>query len=159
MQRLKKEANINGWGGNMITRRALGFGGLALTFLVIPALAQCQPDEPFSLRLRADESIRGLIPPIAQHNLKIEPDHSAAARELASHAPPCRAAPVILIIAGAFALTQIVQLVNELVRQYYYGGVVIDSRKSPMTRLSLPLFRQTLYGNPTWYSSTGERQI
>jgi len=115
----------------MVTRRALGFRSLVISILGVPNFARSQPDETFSLRFRADESVRGLIPPIAQRNLKIEPDHSAAARELASRGPAGRAAPVILIIAGAFALTQILQLVNELVRQYYYGGVVIDGRKSP----------------------------
>ena len=50
---------------------------------------------------------------------------------MAARAPSDRAAPVILIIVGALALTQIVQMIDELVRQFYYGGVIIDGRKSP----------------------------
>jgi hypothetical protein len=50
---------------------------------------------------------------------------------MASRAPPGRAAPIILIIVGAIAVVQIVEMVNEMVHQFYYGGVVIDGRKIP----------------------------
>jgi hypothetical protein len=115
----------------MIARRALGLSGLTLLSICLSTSAQAQSDESFEVRIRLDETVRGLISPIAQRGLTIAPDKSFAARELASRAPPGRAGPVILILVGALALTQIAQLVNELVRQYYYGGVVIDGRKSP----------------------------
>jgi hypothetical protein len=93
--------------------------------------AEAQSDETFEVRIRADETARGVLPPIALRNLKIEPDQSPEARALAGRAPPERAVPVILIITGAMVLTQIVQIINELIRQYHYGGVVIDGRKTP----------------------------
>jgi hypothetical protein len=116
----------------MLTRRSTC--GL-ITFLLLrvyqPAPSRAQSDEMITVRIRADESARNSLPPIALQNLSVEPDQSPEARDIASRAPPGRFAPVILIIVGALALTQIVQLINELVRQFYYGGVIIDGRKSP----------------------------
>jgi hypothetical protein len=95
------------------------------------ASQQAQADELFTVHIRADETIRGILPPIMLQDLTVNPDRSAIAHELASRAPPERAAPVILIIVGAIALVQIVEMVNEMVHQFYYGGVVIDGRKTP----------------------------
>jgi hypothetical protein len=85
----------------------------------------------FNVRIRADETVRGLLPPVALRNLVVEPDRSPDASELAKHAPGERAAPIILVIVGALTLIQILEMIKEMVREYYYGGVLIDARKSP----------------------------
>jgi hypothetical protein len=83
------------------------------------------------VRIRVDEAVRGVLPPISMQGLVITPDQSATARELAQRAPPERAAPVILIIVGAIAVVQLAQMINEMVREVWYGGVIIDGRKTP----------------------------
>ena len=117
--------------GYVLTRRYLGLVAAALTPVSLSVLGYAQVNQLYSVRIRTDETVRGLLPPIELQNLTTEPDHSAFAREMAARAPPGRAVPVILIIVGMLALTQITQLLHELTRQYYYGGVVIDGRKSP----------------------------
>ena len=81
-----------------------------------------------TVRIRADESVRAVIPPIAEGSLTIEPDQSPAATDLAQRVPPGRAVRIIFIIFGAIAVTELLQMIKELVRQVYYGGVVIDTR-------------------------------
>lgn len=115
----------------MLTRRYLGLATATLTQVGLSRLSYAQVDQLYSVRIRTDETVRGLLPPIELQNLTTEQDHSEFAQQMAARAPPGRAVPVILIIVGALALTQIIQLVHELGRQYYYGGVVIDGRKSP----------------------------
>ena len=88
-------------------------------------------DESVTVRIRTDETVRGILPPVVQQNLTIAPDRSALAQQMASRAPLERAAPLILIIVGAIAVVQIAEMVNEMVREYYYGGVIVDGRKSP----------------------------
>jgi hypothetical protein len=115
----------------MVTRRSLGLSGLMLLPASTRTSCQLRGDELLTVRIRADETVRGVLPPIALQNLIVAPDQSAAARQMANRAPPGRAAPVILIIVGAIALVQIVEMINEMVRQFYYGGIVVDGRKSP----------------------------
>jgi hypothetical protein len=116
----------------VFTRRDVGLVAALLmpVYLSKPSRA-AEINRLYTVRIRADETVRGVLPPIALRNLTMELDQSVLAREMAARAPPERAVPVILIIIGALALTQIVQLIHELVRQYYYGGVVVDGRKSP----------------------------
>ncbi len=83
--------------------------------------------------MRADASVRGVLAPIELATLTIEPDRSETAKELARRAPPGRAAPVILIIVGAIAVTELYKMVVELYRQTYYGGLLIDNRTKPPT--------------------------
>jgi hypothetical protein len=90
------------------------------------------------VRIRADESVRALIPPIAEGSLTIEPDQSPAATDLAERVPAGRAVPIIFIIVGAIAVTELLQMIRELVRQVYYGGVVIDTRTQPPSVTSDP---------------------
>lgn len=53
--------------------------------------------------------------------LTIESDQSEEAKELARRSPDTRAAPIILIIVGAIAVTELLQMIKELLRQVYYG--------------------------------------
>jgi hypothetical protein len=115
----------------MVSRRTLELSWLAAVFTSFPETSNAQSQDRCPVRIRADESVRSLLPPIAQQNLAIMLDQSAVAREMAARAPPERAAPIILIIVGAIALVKIVEMIHELGRELYYGGVIIDGRKSP----------------------------
>jgi hypothetical protein len=115
----------------MLTRRGFGLTWVPQVWICFPEQARAETSDVITIRIRADETVRSLLSPIELHNLTIEPDHSQAAQDMAARAPPGRAVPIILIIVGALALTQIAQIVRELARQSYYGGVLIDGRKSP----------------------------
>jgi hypothetical protein len=93
--------------------------------------ASGQQGDTVTVRIRADDSVRAGIPPIVQRNLTIESDQSEEAKDLARRSPDTRAAPIILIIVGAIAVTELLQMIKELLRQVYYGGVVIDTRSQP----------------------------
>ena len=87
--------------------------------------------DKITVQVRADERALSVIPPIERKNLSITKDTSPASAELAQRAPPSRAAPVLLIIAGAIGVVELVKLIKELVREYYYGGVVYDATQVP----------------------------
>jgi hypothetical protein len=106
----------------------LSVGGTAFS-----RIANAQQGDTVTIRMRADESVRAIIPPIVQRNLTIEPDQSEEAKELAQQVPPGRAAPIIFIIAGAIAVPIVLQMIREALRQTYYGGVTIDMRSQPPT--------------------------
>lgn len=97
-----------------------------------------QKSDMVTIRIRADESVRAVIAPIAQEGLTIEPDESEEAKELARRVPPERALPILFIIVGAIALTELLQMIKELLREVYYGGVVIDMRSQPPSVTSDP---------------------
>jgi hypothetical protein len=91
----------------MLTRRTFHIVMLSLgTITTFSSGAGGQQDGMVTIRIRADDSVRAIIPPIAQRNLTIEPDQSEAAQDLARRSPPQKAVPVIFIIIGAMALTQ-----------------------------------------------------
>jgi hypothetical protein len=115
----------------MLTRRTFDIAMLSLGAAAFPGGANAQQGDTVTVRIRADDSVRAGIPPIVQRNLTIEPDQSAEAKDLARRSPATRAAPVILMIVGAIAVTELLQTIKELLRQVYYGGVVIDTRSQP----------------------------
>jgi hypothetical protein len=78
----------------MFTRRVFGLTSLVLIPIGLLRTTWAQSDETFTVRVRADEQARSVLPPIAMHNLSVEPDGSEAARDLAARAPAERAAPV-----------------------------------------------------------------
>jgi hypothetical protein len=82
--------------------------------------------------------VRAVIPPIVQRNLAIEPDRSDEAKDLARRAPRERAFPIIFVIVGTLAVTELLQMIKELLRQVYYGGVLIDTQTHPPTVTSDP---------------------
>jgi hypothetical protein len=115
----------------MITRRVFWLSGLSLLPFGLPETSRAQGNDRVEVRIRTDDTVQGALPPIALDDVSVTVDQSQAAQELASRVPPTRAVPVILIIAGALAIGEIAQLVKEMVREFYYGGVIIDGRKSP----------------------------
>lgn len=115
----------------MLSRRTFGLSCMICLPASMLRESCAQSTAMFTVSIRADKSVRGLLPPIAQRTLIIKPDLSMTGRELAARAPPERGAPVILIIVGAIALVKIVEMIYELGHEAYYGGVVVDGRKSP----------------------------
>jgi hypothetical protein len=115
----------------MLTRRNFHLVVLSLVAEAFSRSARGQQGDTVTVHIRADDSVRAVIPPVAQRNLKIEPDQSEEAKELARRSPDTRAVPIILVIVGAIAVTELLQMIKELVRQTYYGGVVIDTRPQP----------------------------
>jgi hypothetical protein len=71
--------------------------------------ASNQHGDMVTIRIRADETVRAVLPPIIQGNLAIEADQSKEANDLA----------------------KLMQMIKELLRQVYYGGVIIDTRSQP----------------------------
>lgn len=108
----------------MLTRRTFHIAMLSLGAAVFPRGASGKRGDTVTVRIRADDSVRAGIPPIVQRNLTIESDQSEEAKDLARRSPATRAAPIILIIVGAIAVTELLQMIKELLRQVYYGGVV-----------------------------------
>jgi hypothetical protein len=116
----------------MLTRRTFHIVVFSLgTITTFSWGAGGQQNGMVTVRIRADDSVRAVIPPIAQRDLTIEPDQSETAQDLARRSPPERAVPIIFIIIGAMALTELAEMINEMLRQVYYGGVVIDMRTQP----------------------------
>jgi hypothetical protein len=99
---------------------------------------RAQEGDAVAIRIRVDESVRAIIPPIIQRNLTIEPDRSDEANDLARRSPPGRAVPIIFIIVGAIAVPVVLQMIREALRQTYYGGVILDIRSRPPSVTSDP---------------------
>jgi hypothetical protein len=91
-----------------------------------------------TIRIRIDDSVRQSIPPLVQRNLTIEQDQSEEANELVRRSPPARAVPIIFIVVGAMAVPMVLQMIRETLRQFYYGGVLIDIRAQPPVVTSDP---------------------
>jgi hypothetical protein len=143
----------------MITPRNLQLIALSLSAAVLSGSADGQPSDRVTVSIRADEMVRAVIPPIEQSSLTIAPDRSEAAQNLAQRSPPERAVPVLLIIVGAIAVAELAQMIKEMLRQTYYGGVMIDARKEPPSITSDPkipgymVFVVDPHGTTTKYTS------
>jgi hypothetical protein len=128
-----------GGGALMLTRRKFHVVLLGVGAATFAGRANAQSDDMMMVRIRADETVLAIIPPTFQTDLTIEPDQSEDAKKLAELAPSSRAVPpIILIIAGAIALTELAQMITEMLRQVYYGGVLIDTRLQPPSVTSDP---------------------
>jgi hypothetical protein len=116
----------------MLTRRDFELAFLAIAGFGPALPASAEDQDSVSVRVRADDAVVGkTIPMIVRRNLSVEPDHSEAAKALASRLPPGKAIPAILIVAGVMAVPMLVEMIDELLRQKDYGGVIIDFRQSP----------------------------
>ena len=122
----------------MLTRRTFHIVTFFLGAKIFSGTAIAQLGDTVAIRIRADESVRAVIPPIVQRNLTIEPDKSEDAKDLARRSPPERAVPIIFIIVGAMAVPVVLQMIREALRQTYYGGVMIDMRSQPPSVTSDP---------------------
>jgi hypothetical protein len=117
----------------MLTRRNFQLALSSVWFAVPSTIARSQDDETVTVRIRVDETVSGLLQPIELKSLSVEPDHSEDANKLANQTPPGRAIPIILIIVGAIALVRLLEMIQELYRKTYYGGVLINTWTTPPT--------------------------
>ena len=122
----------------MLTRRTFHTLAFGLSAAAFPFDTRGQQGETVTIRIRVDDSVRQSIPPILQQNLTIELDQSDEANELIRRSPPGRAVPIIFIIVGKIAVPVILQMMRETVRQFYYGGVLLDLRSQPPSVTSDP---------------------
>jgi hypothetical protein len=122
----------------VLTRRTFHIVTFSLGAAAFCGGASSQQGDMVTIRIRADESVRAKIPPIGEGSLTIEPDQSEEAKDLARRTPPGRAFPIIFTIVGAIALTELLQMIQELLRKTYYGGVLIDMRTQPPSVTSDP---------------------
>jgi hypothetical protein len=122
----------------MLTRREFQIGMISASAGTLCKTARAEQTQIVSVRIRADQTIRAIIPPLAQQKLTIERDDSGEAKELIEQVPAGRAVPIIFIIVGAMALPVVLEMMREALRQTYYGGVVLDLRTQPPTITSNP---------------------
>jgi hypothetical protein len=143
----------------MLTRRTFHIVTFLLGATAFSRAASAQQGDTVTIRIRVDESVRAVIPPIVQRNLMIELDQSEEAKDLARRSPPERAVPIIFIIAGAMAVPVVLQMIREALRQTYYGGVILDMRSQPPSVTSDPkipgnmVFVVDIGGKTTRYTS------
>jgi hypothetical protein len=143
----------------MLTRRKFNIVVLSLGVVPFAGSASGQQRDALTIRFRADQSVRAVIPVQAQRNLQIERDESAEAQNLIERVPPQRAVPIIFIIVGAVAVPVVLQMIREALRQTYYGGVLIDTRSQPPSVVSEPkipgnmVFVIDVNGKTTQYTS------
>src|SRR5262249_34933379 len=122
----------------MLTRRTFHIILISLGPATFPLGAGGQQGGTVTVRIRADDTVRAVIPLLAQRNLNIERDQSDEAKELAQRVPPTKAVPIIFIIVGAMAVPVVLEMIREALRQTYYGGVIIDTQTQPPTVKSDP---------------------
>jgi hypothetical protein len=122
----------------MLTRRTFSIVALSLSAPAFLLDAFGQEGDTVAIRIRVDDSVEGSIPPILQSTLTITRDESSEADDLIRRVPPSRAVPVIFIIVGVIAVPVVLQMIKELLRQNYYGGVIIDTRPQTINVTSDP---------------------
>jgi hypothetical protein len=122
----------------MMKRRTFFTTSLLLSPVLWSLVASAQEGDEVVVRIRVDDSVQDSIPSIIQKQLTITPDTSAEASDLARRVPSSRAVPVIVVIVGALTIPILSQMVKELLRQTYYGGVIIDTRSLPPSITSDP---------------------
>lgn len=114
-----------------VTRRSIVTLAMASLTALSPSMASYGQQQAVTVRLRVDQAIIQMLPPQTQSGLSIQQDTSTEAKALSSQAPPEKAVPVILIAIGVLAIPVLWNSIEEMARQYYYGGVLIDARSSP----------------------------
>jgi len=115
---------------SMLSRRL----SLAAAYWLVASIRnKLLADSTYQVRIRADDVVKGSVPPVALEDLHIEPDRSTEAQALAQRAPVGRAVPLFVWIIGVMGAPLVWQFVREQVRQYWYGGVLIDARTTPVT--------------------------
>jgi hypothetical protein len=112
-----------------ITRRTTALWVVFLPF--IAATAKAQFSEMAEVELRLDTEVFQGIPRNARQKLNAHQDTSAYAEEMIRAVPSQKAVPVILIAVGMLSIPIIWSSIQEMLREYYYGGVLIDTRKNP----------------------------
>jgi hypothetical protein len=116
----------------MLSRRtiAVNLCILSMIFQRGEALAE---SATVAVRLRADSTVLQSVPPGVRQHLQVSQDRSPAAKELAAQAPPEKAVPIILIAVGVMSIPVLYSSILEMIRQTFFGGVIIDARTKPVS--------------------------
>lgn len=93
------------------------------------ALAQ----EAAQIRIQLDQQALNTLPGDERAGLEVTEDKSPEAQALKKRSPPGKAVPIIYIVIGILSIPSILAAVQEMLRRYQYGGVIIDTRTSPVT--------------------------
>jgi hypothetical protein len=112
-----------------ITRRTVALFGGCLPFCL--AAAHGQAPVAAHVRFRIDSEVFHALPQGARQNLETQEDQSPEAQEMVRLSPPQRAVPIILIAVGVLSIPIIWNSIQEIYREYYYGGVIVDLRQTP----------------------------
>ena len=133
-----------------LARRTLVLAGLGLPICVTTLRAQAPATAQVRLRIDSDALLYG-VPREARRELQEQKDESAEAQQMILQAPPQRrVVPVILIAVGVLAIPVIWNSIQEMYRQYYYGGVLLDLRQSP----PLITYSKAIPANMTFVTDT-----
>ena len=85
-----------------------------------------------SVRIQLDNQELQTLGP-ARSQVQIAPDDSAPAAAMRDAAPPGRAVPLIFVVVGVLAIPVIWRTLRSMFQQVYYGGVIIDTRVTPIS--------------------------
>ncbi|MDO9709428.1 hypothetical protein [Paracraurococcus lichenis] len=113
-----------------------GWAGLLATLVgpgLRPPLALAQASAGVQVEIRSTKETIDRLPASLRLRSDIRPDTSAAAAAMAREVPADRGVPVFLIFTGILAIPFLWQAVLEMIRQQHFGGVVIDTRPSPVS--------------------------
>lgn len=116
----------------LLTRRSLQVGAAAVVSLLFESRASIGAENDVFIQIRTDSAtFDKTIPVAARENLSIRGDDSEAGKALQEAVPSGRAIPIILIVTGLIVIPLLVQMIQELLRQNRYGGVILDLRQTP----------------------------
>jgi hypothetical protein len=94
--------------------------------------AAAQGHDTLSVSMQIGGEAIGRIPGDQRAQATVTEDTSEAARSLIALAPPGRAVPAMWLVVGVLAIPVVWDAVHEMVRRREYGGVIIDSRQTPV---------------------------
>jgi hypothetical protein len=89
--------------------------------------------EAAQIRMQLDQQALNIIPGRERARLEVTEDTSASAEALKKNSPPGKAVPIIYLAVGLLSVPSIWSAVQEMLRRNEYGGVVIDTRTTPVS--------------------------
>jgi hypothetical protein len=130
LQASRKNMMFNGKPSQKNNRRFLIVTSIVV-FIQSIRSSNSQQSDNFFVQMRLEDSSLQQIPPSLRQSVAITRDVSAEAHRLKQESPPERGVPVFFILLGALSVPVVWQSMMEMIRQYYYGGVIIDAREKP----------------------------
>jgi hypothetical protein len=89
-------------------------------------------EEATQVRIQLDQQALNTVPGDERADLEVTEDTSPEAQALKAHSPPGKAIPIIYLIVGLLSLPSIWASIQEMLRRREYGGVIIDTRTTPV---------------------------
>jgi hypothetical protein len=88
--------------------------------------------EATKIRIQLDQQALNAVPGRERAGLEVREDTSPAAEDLKARSLPGKAVPIIYLVAGVLSIPSIWSAVQEMLRRHEFGGVVIDTRTTPV---------------------------